>query len=375
MRVVEREDFDSVLNAVAERGFELIGPTVKDNAIVYDRVHHASDFPIGLTDEQERGMYRLRETGQPALFSFAVGPRSPKNFLYPSRKLLWRARGNTSAFSVETENLAVPRYAFIGLRSCELHAIAIQDKVFLEGEYVDPDYKARREQAFIITVNCGHPGNTCFCVSMGTGPKAQAHYDLALTEVFENARHYFTVECGSASGAAVLDKVKNREAALTEVEAAQQVVDDAAGRMGRSMDTTNIRELLYKNAESPRWEETARRCLTCANCTMVCPTCFCSTVEDTTSLSGDLAERWRVWDSCYAMDFSYIHGGSLRKSGSSRYRQWITHKLASWYDQFGTSGCVGCGRCITWCPVGIDITEEVAALRDGIVEQSAREGD
>jgi sulfhydrogenase subunit beta (sulfur reductase) len=107
----------------------------------------------------------------------------------------------------------------------------------------------------------------------------------------------------------------------------------------------------------------ASRCLGCANCTLACPTCFCASVSDTTDLEGETAARVRRWDSCFTLDHSYIHGGSVRASLRARYRQWLTHKLASWIDQFGVSGCVGCGRCITWCPVGIDITEEVAAIR------------
>jgi ferredoxin len=98
---------------------------------------------------------------------------------------------------------------------------------------------------------------------------------------------------------------------------------------------------------------------------MVCPTCFCSTVEDTTDLTGAIAERWQVWDSCFNADHSYLHGGYVRKTTGSRYRQWITHKLATWHDQFGMSGCAGCagcGRCITSCPVAIDITEELCAI-------------
>jgi Fe-S-cluster-containing hydrogenase component 2 len=130
------------------------------------------------------------------------------------------------------------------------------------------------------------------------------------------------------------------------------------------MDTTGIRDLLYTNFDHPRWDNVAQRCLTCANCTMVCPTCFCTTVEDVSDVTGSHAERWRKWDSCFSQNFSYIHGGSVRSSAKSRYRQWMTHKLASWIDQFGSSGCVGCGRCITWCPVGIDITEEVRAIRE-----------
>ncbi len=145
---------------------------------------------------------------------------------------------------------------------------------------------------------------------------------------------------------------------------AEEVVANTAAHMGRRMDTSNIKELLYRNLDHPRWDNVAARCLTCGNCTMACPTCFCTTVEDTTDLTGTRAERWRRWDSCFTMDFSYISGGSIRASSKSRYRQWMTHKLASWIDQFGTSGCVGCGRCITWCPVGIDITEEVYAIRE-----------
>jgi sulfhydrogenase subunit beta (sulfur reductase) len=140
-------------------------------------------------------------------------------------------------------------------------------------------------------------------------------------------------------------------------------VSKASSAMGRKVDITNIKELLIRNSENHRWQQTAQRCLTCANCTMVCPTCFCTTIEDVTDLTGKEANRTRKWDSCFTMDFSYIHGGSIRPSVYSRYRQWLTHKFAAWHDQFGTSGCVGCGRCITWCPVGIDVTEEITAIR------------
>jgi formate hydrogenlyase subunit 6/NADH:ubiquinone oxidoreductase subunit I len=198
---------------------------------------------------------------------------------------------------------------------------------------------------------------------MQTGPKVTQGFDLALTEVISGERHYFVVEIGTDQGAQILQAVPHREAGTSETETAEQIVAQTAGQMGRSLDTDGIKDLLYRNADHPRWDDVAERCLTCANCTMVCPTCFCTTVEDTTDLTGEHAERWRRWDSCFTMDFSYLHGGSVRASAKSRYRQWLTHKLASWIDQFGTSGCVGCGRCITWCPVGIDITQEVQALQ------------
>ena len=234
----------------------------------------------------------------------------------------------------------------------------------MNGQNVDPAYKSRRENAFIVAVNCGQAGGTCFCVSMNTGPKVMSGFDLALTEVLEGGRHYFVVEVGTDLGAEILREVPHKASHEEETDAADRIVAKTATQMGRSMDTTGIKDLLYRNYEHPRWDEVAARCLTCANCTMVCPTCFCTTVEDVTDLTGEHAERWRKWDSCFTLDFAYIHGGSVRPSGKARYRQWMTHKLATWIDQFGTSGCVGCGRCITWCPVAIDITEEVRAIRE-----------
>ncbi|HEY5553664.1 MAG TPA: 4Fe-4S dicluster domain-containing protein, partial [Cellulomonas sp.] len=188
-------------------------------------------------------------------------------------------------------------------------------------------------------------------------------YDLALTELFDDGPHRFLVEVGTARGAEVLDEVETAEALPVDVQGADDVAAWSAAHMGRTLDTQGLKDVLYASAESPRWDDVASRCLACTNCTLVCPTCFCTSVEDVADLTGDVAERRRVWDSCFTEDFSYIHGGSIRPEIRSRYRQWMTHKLAAWVDQFGTSGCVGCGRCITWCPAAIDITAEAAALR------------
>ena len=234
----------------------------------------------------------------------------------------------------------------------------------MNGQYIDQHYKSQRKDTFIVAVNCGKAGGTCFCVSMNTGPKATFGFDLAMTEILEGETHYFLLETGTELGAEILREIPHKEASEKVKCAAVDVLKKTAEQMGRSMDTSNIKDLFYRNYEHPRWNNVAERCLTCANCTMVCPTCFCTTVEDVTDLTGEHAERWRKLDSCFTMDFSYIHGGSVRASTKSRYRQWITHKLATWIDQFGTSGCVGCGRCITWCPVAIDITEEVHAIRE-----------
>jgi ferredoxin len=253
-------------------------------------------------------------------------------------------------------------------------AIAVQDRVLLQGTYTDPVYQARRGKVVLIAVNCTRAGGTCFCTSMGTGPKVTSGYDIALTEVLEDGKHYFVAQTGTELGEEIVREVPHQEAGEKEKQTAEGLVAKAAGEMGRTLEAEGVHDLLVANLEHKRWDEAARRCLTCGNCTLVCPTCFCTTVEDVTDLTGEQAERWRRWDSCFTLDFSYIHGGSVRPSGRARYRQWMTHKLATWHDQFGTSGCVGCGRCITWCPVGIDITEEARAIRETTISQAAPSG-
>ncbi|SDI35533.1 4Fe-4S dicluster domain-containing protein [Paraburkholderia phenazinium] len=361
--LVSLDAIQSLIDVLVASRYQVCGPTVRDGAIVYDSIASVSDLPAGWTDHQEAGRYRLERRDDAALFGFAVGPQSWKRFLHPPIHKLWEVRNTEQGLAIADTNEPPPRFAFIGVRACEIHAIAIQDRVFCDGPYVDPVYGARRRETFIVAVNCAQAGGTCFCVSMQTGPKAQAGYDLALTELLDASTHEFLVEVGSPAGAEVLRQIPHRPAAHTHCAAAEAVVAHTATQMGRSLDTDGIRQLLQGNPNHPRWDEVADRCLSCGNCTMVCPTCFCTTVEDHSDLAGQSAERVRKWDSCFTMDFSYIHGGSVRMTARSRYRQWMTHKLANWIDQFGTSGCVGCGRCITWCPVGIDLTEEAAAIR------------
>jgi len=361
--ILERKDFPRLIEALSAKGYRVVGPMVHDGAIVYDELQSADNLPAGWTDEQDGGSYRLKRRSDAALFGHVVGPHSLKKFLHQPETRLWRAGHSAGRMEVLPEDETPSKLAFVGVRSCDLHAMAILDKVLMGGDYVDPGYQRSRQQVFVVAVNCGQPGGTCFCSSMNTGPRATFGFDLALTEVIQNGTHHFVVEVGTERGAQVLSEVPHRPARDKERQTAVSLVARAADQMGRTLDTAGIKELLYRNHEHPRWDDVAARCLTCANCTMVCPTCFCSTVEEVTDLTGRQVERRQKWDSCFTMDFSYIHGGSVRASAKSRYRQWLTHKLATWLDQFGTSGCVGCGRCITWCPVGIDITEEVRAIR------------
>ena len=361
-----------LIDLLRERGWTVVGPTVRDGVVAHAEITSVGELPRGVGDIQDNGSYRLRERADEALFGYVVGPQGWKSLLFPSRELLWSGQRDGDGATIEQADVEAPMTALLGVRSCDLHALAVHDTVLAGRAAPDPAYVARRENTFIIAVTCSEPGGTCFCVSMDTGPVPDKGFDLALTELIDRDGHRFLVTAGSDRGENVLDELTTRaegdevlNAARADRDAAQTVGAAAARRMGRSLDTDGIRNLLYSNAEHPQWQDVASRCLACTNCTLVCPTCFCTSVEDVSDLSGTQTQRWRVWDSCFTDDFSYLHGGSVRPSVSSRYRQWATHKLAAWIDQFGTSGCVGCGRCITWCPAAIDITAEVAAIRSG----------
>jgi sulfhydrogenase subunit beta (sulfur reductase) len=365
--IVQRNSFDALFAALKSRGFTVVGPTFRHGVIVLDTITGSQDLPAGWGDEQSGGTYRTKQRKDAALFGFNSGAHSWKKYVHPPVLRLLKAKRNGRAFLLDDVAPPPQKLAFVGVRSCDLHALGILDKVMERPPYPDPGYHARRANTFIVAVNCTEAGGTCFCASVGAGPKADAGFDIALTEVVTKNEHYFVAVAGTTRGADVLKEVPHEVAAEPKLAAADKAVAGAAAKMGRSVDTKNIDTILEQNTENSRWSEVARRCLTCTNCTMVCPTCFCTTVEDVTDLAGSSAERWRKWDSCFTLDFSYIHGGSVRTSGMSRYRQWLTHKFSSWTRQFGSLGCVGCGRCITWCPVGIDITEELSAIRENDV--------
>jgi len=364
--LLARADFQTLIDALKAAGYAVIGPIARDGAVAYDEIDGADELPAGRTDVQDGGHYRLADRDDAALFGYTSGVQSWRRQLSPPRHLLWRANRTDDGFEVAAPEPAAPRQAFLGMRACELVGVAIQDKVFVHGEHVEPHYAARRASALFIAVHCTRAGDTCFCTSMDTGPRAETGFDLALTELIENGRHEFLIEIGSAAGAEIARGLPLRPAAESDLTASRDLTSRAAAEMGRALDTDGLKERLQAGLEDPRWDDVAQRCLSCANCTMVCPTCFCSTTEDVTDITGDVAERHMRWDLCFTLDHSYLHGdGAVHAETRSQYRQWLTHKLANWIDQFGTSGCVGCGRCITWCPVGIDITVEAAAIGRG----------
>lgn len=360
--VIDSKGLDELIEVLVGRGYTVVAPQVEDATMVYRSILDGSTLPYGLTDVQDGGTYRLIEVSDGSLSTFVVGPDSPKRWFHPPRVRLFDAALNSEGcLQISPDPIGGERLAFLGTRSCELAAVARQDRVLMAGRYVDDGYAARRDGALFIAFDCIRPGGTCFCASMGTGPKADDSFDLALTEIRSGSE--FLVRTGSEQGGTLLEEIRHREATAGDIDLAERIWSSAAQAMGRTLETDGLPGRLREQQDSKRWREVAGRCLACGNCTAVCPTCFCTTVEDGSALDVSSFTRSKRWDSCFSLSFTYIHGAQARSTVASRYRQWLTHKLSGWVEQFGEPGCVGCGRCITWCPVGIDLTEEVLNLQ------------
>lgn len=345
--------------------YRVIGPRVVNNTVVLSDIVY-EDIPAGFRDIQSAGSYRLENGNSREVFSFSPGPDSLKKYFHPSSEELFSFHKTAHEMKIKPNSVGDKPFAFIGIRACDIAALSLLDKVFLEGPVAEQGYSGRRKDIFIVAVNCLQPSENCFCGSMGTGPEATGGFDLSITELTGS----MLVEAGSKKGEELLERLPHTEARAHDLDEKKELMSRCRAMMKKELRTGDLPGVIYRNLEHPRWKEIAERDLECGNCTMVCPTCFCSSTFDLLSagsLSGKTGGfsgvRKRTWDSCFSKNFARVHGGNFRPSRPARYRQWMTHKLAYWIDQFGRPGCVGCGRCITWCPVGIDITHELEELR------------
>jgi ferredoxin len=358
--VIQKETFNAILSRLKEKGYETIGPRVKNDTLIYAPIEQMDDLPRGYITEQDAARFHLKHTGHSRYFDAIPGAQSWKQFLFPPRAELFALRKVNNLWEASTPETKTPSYAFIGVRACELAAIQIQDNIFMRSDFNDPIYRARRERVFILSVDCMYPAGTCFCVSMETGPRVKAGFDLNLTELED----VFLLTVGSEIARDLLKGIPFELASAFLLRNADQGLERAASQMGRKLDISNLPDLILNNLDHPHWQEVGARCLSCTNCTQVCPTCFCWDATDEMSLDGKETHRERVWDSCFNPGYSYQAGGNTRPTIRSRYRQWLSHKLGTWKQQNGTLGCVGCGRCITWCPAEIDLTKEIPMLQE-----------
>jgi sulfhydrogenase subunit beta (sulfur reductase) len=361
---IPRAGLQRLLDELRRRDYETWAPVARDGALVIAQIEHAEELPYGKLSEQDGGHYRITENGHPRAFDITPGADGWKRFLFPPRQAIFNLDRHNGPWGLEPHQAPPPRRALIGVRPCDLAAILIQDRVFLRSNYPDPVYLARRQRVLLIAVNCLHPGDTCFCASVNAGPAASQGFDLCLTELDDS----FLVQVGSELGADLAAALQAQPAAPDSLGRGERGLAEARAGMGRRLDTAHLADRMLSNLNHPQWDAIATRCLGCGSCTLVCPTCFCWDAVETIDIAAGKVGRERMWDSCFNPDHSYHAGGGTRQTIAARYRQWLTHKLGSWVEQFGTLGCVGCGRCITWCPAGIDLTVETLAFRAEAVQ-------
>jgi ferredoxin len=347
-------------------GFRVVGPRVREGAILYEPLSGPEELPAGTGDRQEPGAYRLESDPGARCFAWANGPQALKPFLFAPREVLWESRlESDGSLRIRPTPPEVPRLAVIGVRACDLAALDLSDRHFGKGPFPDPFYASRRRNLFLVAVHCTDPAETCFCASTGDGPDARTGFDLALGELETG----FSVEAGSERGRELAGKLPLRPVEPEMVEALRRQTERAVERQVRSLPPGSLRDPLVSRPAHPHWKNIADRCLSCGNCTSVCPTCFCYSEKEEPTPDGLLSSHVREWDSCFTAGHSYIHPAPVRDQTLFRYRQWLTHKLGTWHDQYGRSGCVGCGRCLTWCPVGIDFTADLPLLLSGPVDE------
>ena len=355
------DDLDRLLEALRADGRTIIGPVVRDEAIILDEITSADDLPAGRGAETAPGRYRLTRREDARRFDHAVGPMSPKRWTFPPRAPI--RVGKRTASGV--------RFARFGSSSCPPRAPRRAGLRARRPRHpgsrparrpaIDGDYRARRAATFVVAVECATPTSTCFCTSMGTGPEV----DGGLRRRADRARRGLR-RADRIGGRRGVDRVARPRRPPIAAARKRRPTVVAGARRAMGVPTSTCRTAragLAGAPDHPRWAAVAERCLGCTNCTLVCPTCFCTSVVQTSDLDGTTSTDGT--DLGFLLRRRVRQGGRRHRSGRTakdRYRQWLTHKFSTWWDQFGSSGCVGCGRCIAWCPVGIDVREELAVI-------------
>jgi sulfhydrogenase subunit beta (sulfur reductase) len=328
-KVVEKKKLAALGKAIIADGYRLFGPVLQDDGIVLAEFDEEPEFDL-------------------AYKNFKM---SPKEFFLPQSEVVCRFCGGEA---IEGEAAPEEKRVIFGLRPCDARAIWLMDKVFLE-DPVDVYYEEKRKNTVVISLACSDPEDTCFCSSVGGSPAGSEGSDILVFDLGEE----LVFDPVTARGEDFLGQFSKvtRDAAKKEIAEKDRIAEEGSSQMEK-LSLDGIAEKLAASYDSEMWDAPSQKCLGCGTCTFFCPTCHCFDVTDET-FKGE-GRRVRTWDSCmYSLFTLHASGHNPRPSQKERTRQRFMHKFSYSKENHGELFCVGCGRCITHCPVNLDLREVI----------------
>jgi len=339
-KVIKKVEIMGLLNLLSD--FEIFGPTTEDDTLTYQKLN-----------------------GEKLSLDFSNSTKPPKSVFFPQteKMLEFEREGKQFTGVKEPERSGKPIILF-GIRPCDASSITVLDKLF-SWDYIDPYYVDKRERATLISFSCTNPQmpqKNCFCTSVDGSPNSKKGTDMLWTDIGDS----YYVESLSDKGKKIMETGKEffKDASNDEKNAAQDVQKKAEDSMVRKLKKDGIGKALESNFDSKYWDQFSQRCLGCGVCTLLCPTCHCFDINDI--ISKGKGWRERTWDSCQNCYYTiHASGHNPRPARKHRQRNRIYHKFLYMNKNLDVLGCVGCGRCISGCPVNIDIIEVVEGAKEG----------
>lgn len=306
-------------------------------------------------------LFKLLHKGESILLEYDNAVVPPKDWFFGQSREVFAFESTLKDLKMTMSEKDSQEYVLFGVRPCDLKSIALLDKVFLgdvSGEpFSDDDYQWRREQTTIIGLSCREPESSCFCIAFGLSPISSEDADLMLTEIEDGYYVEVVTEKGESlfkEYASFFEDSQGLDKKALEESIEEKMID---------VDLSEVYDKIRTLYDSPYWEEIANRCLGCGICTYLCPTCHCFDLHDETT--GEKGRRMRTWDSCMFSNFTLMTSGeNPRSTQKERVRQRFFHKLRYFQERYDESLCVGCGRCISKCPVNIDIVQIIQDVKE-----------
>ncbi len=357
---LSRNNFQSLIDYLVEQDYSVIAPTIKQDAIHYQPIHHIDEMVCSYHEQSSAGSYQLVKDQSGKYFNWSNGVSCLKPWFFKPHETLWQLNLNKTPPQYQAIIPKEQKKAFIGVRACDLAALQLQDQHFLQDKYLHQQYHANRQQSIFIAVHCAAPSTNCFCTSTEDGPECSQGFDIVMTELESG----FILQGENTFSQKLIDHLPVETVSKQSWQEQDDILKRAKQKIQRAFNPEKVAKKLQQRLHDNIWQDIAEKCLACGNCTLVCPSCFCSKQGDEMPLAGNKVEHIQYWDSCFSEQHSYLGGIVIHQNIADRYKQWINHKLNWWFEQYGRSGCVGCGRCISWCPTGIDFFQQARALTE-----------